>query len=154
MSAPKWGWRGAHPGAGVTTLAEHLGGADLGVGLPAPRHPLATLPTLVVCRSSFDGLVAAQQLAATELSRPDRWSCVGLVVVADSSVPQVGAELELVALVAGGYPAHWTIPWMEVWHESDHDRGASPSTRLLARLLPSRAHQVSPRTTRPTKEQP
>src|ERR1035438_6113324 len=27
----RWGWRGAHPGAGVTTLARELGGADLGL---------------------------------------------------------------------------------------------------------------------------
>ena len=28
--SPKWAWRGAHSGAGVTTLARELGGADLG----------------------------------------------------------------------------------------------------------------------------
>jgi hypothetical protein len=109
VSRPRWGWRGAHPGAGVTTLARELGGADLGMS------NVANLPILVVCRSSADGLIAAQCLAAHELSGTPSWHCLGLVVVADDRGPLAKALAELAALVAGGYPNHWPIPWVESW---------------------------------------
>ena len=89
----RWGWRGAHPGAGVTTLARELGGADLGMS------NVANLPILVVCRSSADGLIAAQRLAAHELSETPSWHCLGLVVVADDRGPLAKALAELAALV-------------------------------------------------------
>jgi hypothetical protein len=105
----RWGWRGAHPGAGVTTLARELGGADLGLS------NVANLPILVVCRSSADGLIAAQRLAAHELSGTPSWHCLGLVVVADDHHPLSRQLAELAALVTGGYPNHWPIPWVESW---------------------------------------
>jgi hypothetical protein len=109
VSRARWGWRGAHPGAGVTTLARELGGADLGMS------NVANLPILVVCRSSADGLIAAQRLAAHELSGTPSWHCLGLVVVADDHHPLSRQLAELAALVTGGYPNHWPIPWVESW---------------------------------------
>src|ERR1039458_901944 len=48
---PRWAWRGAHPGAGVTTLARELGGADVGMAATGAVTRAATgaLPVLVVC---------------------------------------------------------------------------------------------------------
>jgi hypothetical protein len=109
VARARWGWRGAHPGAGVTTLARELGGADLGMS------NVASLPILVVCRSSADGLIAAQRLAAHELNGTPSWHCLGLVVVADDHHPLSKALAELAALVTGGYPNHWPIPWVESW---------------------------------------
>jgi hypothetical protein len=73
------------------------------------------LPTLVVCRSSAEGLIAAQHLAASELSGVASWPCLGLVVVAAGGRPVPKALVELAVLVTAGYPEHWAIPWMESW---------------------------------------
>ena len=110
---PRWAWRGAHPGAGVTTLARELGGAD--VGMAATGTATMALPVLVVCRSSETGLIAAQRLAANELAGTPTWTCLGLVVVAAGPSHVTKPVAELVALITGGYPAWWPIPWMESW---------------------------------------
>jgi hypothetical protein len=134
--SPKWAWRGAHPGAGVTTLARELGGADLGT------TSMTGLPTLVVCRSSADGLIAAQRLAAGELCGAPTWTCLGLVVVADGPGPLAKPLAELAALILGGYPDHWPIPWMESWrtHPSSPWSTVPHRPNRLARLLRSSIH--------------
>ncbi len=134
--SPKWAWRGAHPGAGVTTLARELGGADLGLS------SRTGLPTLVVCRSSADGLIAAQHLAAGELCGTSTWTCLGLVVVADGPGSLATPLAELAALILGGYPDHWPIPWMESWrtHPSSPRPTAARRPNRLARLLRSSIH--------------
>ena len=130
VSRVRWGWRGAHPGAGVTTLARELGGADLGIS------NVANLPILVVCRSSADGLVAAQRLAAHELSETPSWHCLGLVVVADDRHPLSRQLAELAALVTGGYPNHWPIPWVETWR-------TQPTMTQPTKAPPTGPHRAS-----------
>jgi hypothetical protein len=134
--SPKWAWRGAHSGAGVTTLARELGGADLGLS------GMTGLPTLVVCRSSADGLIAAQRLASSELAEAPTWTCLGLVVVADGPGSLVKPLAELAALILGGYPDHWPIPWMESWrtHPSSPWPTVARRPNRLARLLRSSIH--------------
>jgi hypothetical protein len=119
-------WRGAHRGAGVTTLAGVFGGAEFGAG------DTPGLPTLVVCRFSSEGLLAAQGLAASELADTALWTCLGLVTVA-ARPGRPGKPLEeLAALVAGGYPRLWPIPWMESWRTPT---GANREPGCLERLL-------------------
>jgi hypothetical protein len=151
----KWGWRNAHHGAGATTLARELGGADLGM------TSVARLPTLVVCRASADGLMAAQQLAARELSGAPRWSCLGLVVVADDCRPMPSALMELAALITAGYPAHWPLPWMESWRTASimtqpmvTQLRSRPAPKRPAHAAPRRIRRHPRRTHAATKEQP
>lgn len=132
--SPRWAWRGAHSGAGVTTLASKLGGVDLGMSSET------SLPTLVVCRSSADGLIAAQRLAADELAGTPTWTCLGLVVVADGPGLLAKPLAELAALVAGGYTDHWPIPWVNSWRTHSTTPGPRPSR--LARLLHSSIHPI------------
>ena len=134
--SPKWAWRGAHSGAGVTTLARELGGADLGM------TSRTGLPTLVVCRSSADGLIAAQHLAAGELCGTPTWTCLGLVVVADGPGSLAQPLAELAALILGGYPDHWPIPWMESWLTPPSSSWPTVAHRpnRIARLLRSSIH--------------
>jgi hypothetical protein len=108
------------------------------------------LPTLVVCRSSADGLIAAQRLAAGELCGTPTWPCLGLVVVADGPGPLAKPLAELAALVLGGYPDHWPIPWMESWrtHPSSAWSTVPHRPNRIARLLRSSIHPV----TQPTQE--
>ncbi len=140
----KWAWRGAHSGAGVTTLARELGGADLGLS------GTTGLPTLVVCRSSADGLIAAQRLASSELAGAPTWTCLGLVVVADAPGPLAKPLAELAALVLGGYPDYRPIPWMESWrtHPSSPWPTVAHRPNRIARLLRSSIHPAI----QPTRE--
>jgi hypothetical protein len=146
--SPKWAWRGAHSGAGVTTLARELGGADLGT------TSRTGLPTLVVCRSSADGLIAAQHLAAGELCGTPTWTCLGLVVVADGPGPLAKPLAELAALILGGYPDHWPIPWMESWrtHPASPWPAVPRRPNRLARLLRSSVHPTIHPAIQPTQE--
>jgi hypothetical protein len=103
---------------------------------------MADLPTLVVCRSSADGLIAAQRLASSELTGAPTWTCLGLVVVADGPGSLVKPLVELAALILGGYPDHWPIPWMESWrtHPSSPWPTVPRRPNRLARLLRSSIH--------------
>jgi hypothetical protein len=145
--SPKWAWRGAHSGAGVTTLAREFGGADLGLS------GMTGLPTFVVCRSSADGLIAAQRLAYSELAGAPTWTCLGLVVVADGPGPLAKPLAELAALILGGYPDHWPIPWMESWgtHPSSPWPTDAHRPNRLARLRSSIHPAIHP-AIQPTRE--
>jgi hypothetical protein len=124
IASPRWAWRGAHSGAGVTTLARELGGADHGLS------NRTGLPTLVVCRSTADGLMAAQGLAAGELAGFPTWTCLGLVVVAEHPGHLTKPLAELAALVAGGFPDHWSIPWVESWRRDPTTGRLAPEHRV------------------------
>jgi hypothetical protein len=137
-----WGWRGAHRGAGTTTLARRLGGADLGL-VGSER-----LPTLVVCRASIEGLIAAQQLAADELASGPAWTCLGLVIVAAGKARPSKAVAELMSLIVAGYPASWPIAW------EDASRPPSPADRAAPACRTGQLRQLGrPLKHRPTKEQ-
>jgi hypothetical protein len=139
-----------------------LGGADLGLTGDA------NLPTLVVCRSSAEGLIAAQRLAAGELSGVPSWHCLGLVVVADDRHPLPKALVELAALVTAGYAQHWPIPWMESWRTPPiltqptpipiqpmtAESTTRPKPRGPAHAAPRRFGRHPRRTNKGTKEQP
>ena len=135
---PRWAWRGAHPGAGVTTLARELGGADVGMAATG------ALPVLVVCRSSETGLIAAQRLAANELAGTPTWTCLGLVVVAASPSQVTKPVAELTALITGGYPAWWPIPWMESWRTVSSPAAGLWSSPGVLNLFHPPTHQRSP----------
>lgn len=138
---PRWAWRGAHPGAGVTTLARELGGAD--VGMVATRAATMALPVLVVCRSSETGLIAAQRLAANELAGTPTWTCLGLVVVAAGPSQVTKPVAELAALITGGYPAWWPIPWMESWRTVSSAAAGLWSSPGVLNLFHPPTHQRS-----------
>ena len=142
IGSPRWAWRGAHSGAGVTTLARELGGADHGLS------NRTGLPTLVVCRFTADGLMAAQGLAARELAGFPTWTCLGLVVVAEHPGHLTKPLAELAALVAGGFPDHWSIPWVESW------RTAPTTQRRAGEHRVWRPAHFSRPSIRPIKEHP
>jgi hypothetical protein len=117
---------------------------------------MANLPILVVCRSSADGLIAAQRLAAHELSETPSWHCLGLVVVADDRGPLAKALAELAALVTGGYPDHWPIPWVESWRTQPMvtQSATRPTTKRPAHAAPRRLGRHFRPNNEATKEQP
>lgn len=128
-------WLGAHGGAGTSTLAAALGGADLGAYRPPLAHVPGTCPVLVVVRAHAGGLLSAQRLAASELAPgtgPLAGSVVGLVIVADAPGARPKALRDLARLVSGGYPHHQFVPWIGGYRVGEDARRHLPrSLRAL-----------------------
>ncbi len=116
------GWVGAHGGAGTTTHAQLLGGADHHT---TPRP--GTAATVIVARPTASGLQAAQHVARTwTLGPPPR----GLVLIAATPGRLPRPLRELRDLVTGAYPHTWHIPWIEPLHRGD----PPPPVRALDQL--------------------
>ncbi|WP_146099566.1 DUF6668 family protein [Kineococcus xinjiangensis] len=107
---------GAHGGSAESTLAGLLPGAAA-AGHAWPQPPGGPdVPVLLVARSDARGLRAAQH-AATE------WAAgvvagvelLGLAVVADAPGKPPRPLRQFAALVAGGVPRLWHLPWVDAW---------------------------------------
>ncbi len=143
--APVW-WVGVHGGSAESTLARLLPGSRAtGHAWPqlASDREAGPLPVVLTARSSLRGLTAAQR-AATE------WAAgtvpgvelLGLAIVADAPGKLPRPLRDLAALVAGGVPRTWHLPWIEAWRLGEVDEASAPKDvrRLLAdvrALLPS-----------------
>lgn len=135
-TAPLW-WLGVHGGAGESTLARLLPGAR-----PAnhawPRPPATTyVPTRVVLvtRSHASGLHAAQKAATHWASGAlGDVHLLGLVIVADAPGRLPRPLRDLAALVAGGVPRTWHLPWIEDWRLG-HDVTLQTSPREVRGLI-------------------
>lgn len=111
-------WLGAHGGAGESTLA------GLAAGTRPANHtwPIPTTPgtphrVVLVARSNYAGLIAAQR-AATEWAAGtlgDSVQLLGLVLIADAPGRRPKALRDLEQVIAGGVPRVWTLPWVEAW---------------------------------------
>ncbi|WP_347403754.1 DUF6668 family protein [Micromonospora sp. WMMD710] len=114
------GWVAAHGGCGATTLANVLGGTDLGCRWPQPgRAEPARI--FLVARTHAYGLQAASRAlnAMRESRHPDGMELIGVVAVADApgSLPRVlVSQIRLLRSVA---PVH-RIPWIADWRLGQH----------------------------------
>ncbi|GGX36630.1 hypothetical protein GCM10010353_59690 [Streptomyces chryseus] len=143
-----WWWLGCHGGAGVTTL-EHAvpGGRDAHRMWPAGVPGWPAHPVVLVCRSSYGGLTAAQRAAA-------QWASgallgvdlLGLVVVADAPGRLPRPLRDFCRLVSGGVPQTWTVPWVEPWRLGNPPTTHQPSELgALRRTLTHHTHQETHR---------
>ncbi len=122
-------WLGVHGGAGETTLAA------LAQDTRAAQHgwPIADPPNIatnvvLVARSNYQGLTAAQR-AATEWASGALGKLVnlgGLVLVADAPGRLPKPLRDLQQVVGGGLPRVWMLPWVDAWRLGSTD----PSTPL------------------------
>jgi hypothetical protein len=138
-------WVGVHGGAGETTLAAVVpGSVAAGHGWPlrtlSPVEALLPIPVILVARSHWTGLVAAQnalrEWAAGEIA-PLRM--LGLAIVADSPVKQPKPLRDLERLVAGGSPATWRIPYvaeLRIGQRISHDN-LDPALERFRRTISS-----------------
>ncbi|WP_308463450.1 DUF6668 family protein [Cellulomonas carbonis] len=130
-------WLGVHGGAGESTLARLLPGGRA-AGHAWPRPPATTYtPTRVVlvARSHASGLQAAQRAATHWASGhlPDM-EVLGLVIVADAPGRLPRPLRDLAALVCGGVPRAWHVPWNEDWRLG-RDATAETAPAAVRRLL-------------------
>ncbi len=119
VSAPAALWTvGAHGGAGETVLAGLLPGARPAQhAWPVVDPELETPRVLLACRSHADGLRSAQH-ALTDWASPSAGLTVellGLVVSADAPGQLPKPLRDFAAIVGGGAPRVWHLPWIPSW---------------------------------------
>lgn len=137
-----WWWVGCHGGAGVSTLGAALPpGRPYGRAWPQPGEG-ASARVVLVARSSAVGLIAAQaairQWAGGACPRVE---LLGLAVLADAPGRLPKPLQELIALLAGGVPHLWVLPWVEAL------RVTPPRMVRLPRAYRALADQLSRRLT-------
>jgi hypothetical protein len=119
---------GVHGGAGESTVSrlidgsrptEHTWPAIEGPGMP-PR-------VLLVCRSNVNGLESARRALIEWTSpQPPEVELLGLAVLADAPGKLPKPLRELAAIVGGGAPRLWHLPWVDAWRTSDVDTDQLP----------------------------
>lgn len=111
---------GTHGGSGESRIADLLDGARAtGHRWPVPQDG-STPKLLLVCRADMRGLTAARsaltQWAAGAAPAVD---LLGLAALADAPGKTPKALRDFVAIVGGGAPRLWTLPWVEAWRQED-----------------------------------
>lgn len=111
-------WLGVHGGAGESTLASlALGSRAAGHAWPLPSTPGTTHRVVLVARTNYAGLLAAQRAAIEWASNAlgDGVRLAGLVLVADAPGRRPKPLRDLEQVIAGGVPHVWHLPWVDTW---------------------------------------
>ncbi|MFF1253801.1 DUF6668 family protein [Pseudarthrobacter sp. NPDC058329] len=129
---------GVHGGAGETRLSRILEGArPTEHAWPVLEDGLSKAAVLLVCRSDMHGLKAAQRALIQWASgaAPDV-NLLGLAVLADAPGKLPKALRDFAALIGGGAPRLWMLPWVESWRLGDINSGTPGREyqRLIADL--------------------
>ncbi|MFG3092931.1 DUF6668 family protein [Streptomyces antibioticus] len=108
-------WMGAHGGAGATSLARALGGADPGVRWPDVRRG-EPRQVLAVARTHSAGIQAASAvLDAMRLgNHPEGVHLLGLVLVADAP-GRLPVKLAHRVRILGSAARVHRVPWIPSW---------------------------------------
>jgi hypothetical protein len=124
---------GAHGGAGESRIAELLHGARI-TDHCWPVLQDGTKPrVLLVCRADMRGLTAARSALTQWVSdAAPELDLLGLAVLADAPGKTPKALRDFAALVGGGAPRFWTLPWVEAWRHGD---STTPPTREYQRFI-------------------
>ncbi len=124
---------GAHGGAGESRMAALIQGAR-----PTSHcWPVLTdgsePPVLLVCRADMRGLTAAQSaLTQWASGATPGLDLLGLAVLADAPGKTPRALRDFAAIVGGGAPRLWTLPWVEAWRHGDN---STPPPREYQRFI-------------------
>jgi hypothetical protein len=125
---------GAHGGSGESRMADLIGGAR------ATGHCWPVLqdgskpPVLLVCRADMRGLTAARSaLTQWASGAAPELDLIGLAVLADAPGKTPKPLRDFTAIVGGGAPRYWTLPWVEAWRHGDST--TAPPTREFQRFI-------------------
>jgi hypothetical protein len=109
-------WLGAHGGAGESTLEELFSGSRAaGHCWPLTAENLPPARVVLVARTHAHGLTAAQTAIREWAAGDAHVLLFGLVLIADAPGRLPHGLRQLAALVGGGVPAVWLLPWIEAW---------------------------------------
>lgn len=116
-TAALW-WVGVHGGAGETTLATVT--ADTRAAdhaWPIPVTPDTSHRVVLVARTHYAGLIAAQRAATHWATNPasNGIELLGLVLIADAPGRLPRPLRELAEVITGGVPRTWQLPWIPAW---------------------------------------
>jgi len=109
-------WVGVHGGAGESTLEElfrcsRAAGHAWPLGASDADRPRVVL----VARTSARGLRSTQNAIRDCTAAGLPMGLVGLVLIADAPGRLPRALRDLAALIGGGVPRVWSLPWVEAW---------------------------------------
>ncbi len=139
LSTVVW-WVGAHGGAGESTLEQLLTGSRAADhSWPISPDPARPATTMLVARTSYTGLRAAQRALCDWASGSVPVTLIGLVLIADAP-GRLPRELRgLVELIDGAAPgATRLLPWQADWRlgQPSRERASRPLRELLELLHP------------------
>jgi hypothetical protein len=111
---------GTHGGAGESRIADLIESAR------STDHCWPVLPSggnprvLLVCRADMRGLTTARNaLTQWASGAAPEIDLLGLAVLADAPGKTPKALRDFAALVGGGAPRFWTLPWVDAWRHTD-----------------------------------
>lgn len=132
-------WVGAHGGAGETVLERLVPGSRAAdhswpIMVAADQGPARVC---LLARTHAAGLLAAQRALAEWASGEVAVELLGVIFVADAPGRLPKPLHELRALVGGGAPRMWQLPWVPAWRLGepvDPDTAPRAIARPLAEL--------------------
>lgn len=111
---------GAHGGAGECRIADLIEGARVTDHCWPVLQNGSTPPVLLVCRADMRGLTTARgALTQWASGAAPKLDLLGLAVLADAPGKTPKALRDFAAIVGGGAPRLWTLPWVEAWRHGD-----------------------------------
>jgi hypothetical protein len=106
---------GAHGGAGESRIADLLGARATDHCWPVLQDG-SEPRVLLVCRADMRGLTAARSALTQWVSgATPKADLLGLAILADAPGKTPKALRDFSAIVGGGAPRLWTLPWVEAW---------------------------------------
>ena len=125
---------GTHGGAGESRVADLLDGARATGHHWPPTNKGPAPKVLLVCRADMRGLTSARAALTQWASgaAPDV-ELLGLAVLADAPGKTPKPLRDFAAIIGGGAPRLWTLPWVESWRHAD--TATPPTAREYQRFI-------------------
>lgn len=125
---------GAHGGSGESRTADLIDGARVTGHCWPVLQEGRTPRVLLVCRADMRGLTAAQSaLTQWASGAAPAVDLLGLAILADAPGKTPKPLRDFAAIVGGGAPRFWTLPWVEAWRHGDST--TLPPAREYQRFL-------------------
>ena len=123
---------GAHGGAGESRIADLLGARATNHCWPVLQDG-SEPRVLLVCRADMRGLTAARSALTQWVSgATPKADLLGLAILSDAPGKSPKALRDFAAIVGGGAPRLWTLPWVEAWRHGD---ATAPPSREFQRFI-------------------
>ena len=140
---------GAPGGSGESRIADLIGGGRA-TGHCWPVLQDGSRPrVLLVCRADIRGLTAAQSaLTQWASGAAPAVDLLGLTILADAPGKTPKPLRDFAAIVGGGAPRSWSLPWVEAWRHGDS--ATAPPAREYQRFINDLAALATDTTPSPT----
>ncbi|MGW3661746.1 DUF6668 family protein [Streptomyces sp. NPDC005141] len=134
------GWVKAHGGSGATSLAETLGGVDVGARWPEPARG-EPRRIVLVGRTSAAGLRSVSQAlgALDEGNAPQGLELLAVVLVADAPGRLPLSLLRRIRILRSVARVH-RVPWIPAWRTGGRPKSLPRQLVTLAGLVGSELH--------------